>query len=101
MMGGRRVDCYGLRAVMIPGLLILGVATWERSFISLYSPYWWLQAMLVLRGIALGLTVQPLIVFGLSEVRPRQLGQASSMNPGMRSVSSSLGIAVLATLVQS
>jgi len=54
-----------------------------------------------LRGIALGLTVQPLTVFGLSEIRPRQLGQASSMNTVMRSVSSSLGIAVLATLVQS
>jgi DHA2 family multidrug resistance protein len=57
--------------------------------------------MLVLRGIALGLTVQPLTVFGLSEVKPRQLAQASSMNTVMRSVSSSLGIAVLATLVQS
>ena len=101
IIGGRLVDRIGVRAVMIPGLLILGVATWELSFITLYSPYWWLQAMLVLRGIALGLTVQPLTVFGLSEVRPRQLGQASSMNTVMRSVSSSLGIAVLATLVQS
>src|SRR2546421_5943821 len=101
IVGGRLVDRIGVRAVMIPGLLILGVATWELSFITLYSPYWWLQAMLVLRGIALGLTVQPLTVFGLSEVTPRQLGQASSMNTVMRSVSSSLGIAVLATLVQS
>ena len=57
--------------------------------------------MLVLRGLALGLTVQPLTVFGLSEIKPRQLAQASSMNTVMRSVSSSLGIAVLATLVQS
>jgi DHA2 family multidrug resistance protein len=68
---------------------------------SLYSPFWWLQSILVLRGIALGLTVQPLTVYGLSEVKPRQLAQASSMNTVMRAVSSSLGIAVLATLVQS
>jgi DHA2 family multidrug resistance protein len=101
IIGGRLVDRIGVRAVMIPGLLILGVATWELSFITLHSPYWWLQSMLVLRGLALGLTVQPLTVFGLSEIKPRQLAQASSMNTVMRSVSSSLGIAVLATLVQS
>jgi DHA2 family multidrug resistance protein len=101
VVGGRLVDRIGVRAVMIPGLVILGIATWQLSFINLYSPFWWLQSMLVLRGVALGLTVQPLTVFGLSEVRPRQLGQASSLNTVARSVSSSLGIAVLATLVQS
>ncbi len=100
VIGGRLVDRIGVRAVMIPGLLILAFATWQLTFITLYSPFWWLQAILVLRGIALGLTVQPLTVFGLSEIKPRQLGQASSMNTVMRSVSSSLGIAVLATLVQ-
>jgi len=100
IVGGRLVDRIGVRAVMIPGLLILAVATWQLSFITAYSPFWWFQSMLVLRGVALGLTVQPLTVFGLSEVKPRQLGQASSMNTVMRSVSSSLGIAVLATLVQ-
>ncbi|HYT35110.1 MAG TPA: DHA2 family efflux MFS transporter permease subunit [Ktedonobacteraceae bacterium] len=101
VIGGRLVDRIGVRAVMLPGLLILAYATWQLTFITLYSPYWWLQSILVLRGIALGLTVQPLTVFGLSEVKSRQLGQASSMNTVMRSVSSSLGIAVLATLVQS
>ncbi|GAC1350005.1 MAG: DHA2 family efflux MFS transporter permease subunit [Ktedonobacteraceae bacterium] len=101
VVGGRLVDRIGVRAVMIPGLLVLAVATWQLTSITLYSPFWWLQSMLVLRGLALGLTVQPLTVFGLSEIKPRQLAQASSLNTVMRSVSSSLGIAVLATLVQS
>ncbi|MDQ6643722.1 MAG: DHA2 family efflux MFS transporter permease subunit [Chloroflexota bacterium] len=100
IVGGRLVDRIGVRAVMIPGLLILAVATWQLSFITIYSPFWWFQLMLVMRGVALGLTIQPLTVFGLSEIKPRQLGQASSMNTVMRSISSSLGIAVLATLVQ-
>src|SRR5207302_6381748 len=51
-------------------------------------------------GVALGLTVQPLTVAGMSEIRPRQLAQASSLNTVMRSLASSLGIAILATLVQ-
>ncbi|MHB8596955.1 MAG: DHA2 family efflux MFS transporter permease subunit [Ktedonobacteraceae bacterium] len=100
LIGGRLVDKIGVRAVMIPGLLILCFATWQLSFITLYSPYGWLQVLFIIRGLGLGLCVQPLTVAGLSEISPRQLAQASSLNTVARSVSSSLGIAVLATLVQ-
>lgn len=100
LIGGRLVDKFGVRAVMIPGLLILAFATWQLSSITLYSPYGWLQAMFIIRGVGLGLCVQPLTVAGLSEIPPRQLAQASSLNTVARAVSSSLGIAVLATLVQ-
>lgn len=100
IVGGRLVDRLGVRAVMIPGLLLLAFTTWQFSFITVYSPYWWLQTMFIIRGLALGACIQPLTVAGLSEIGPRQLPQASSINTVTRSVSSSLGIAVLATLVQ-
>ena len=100
LVGGRLVDKIGVRAVMIPGLLILCFATWQLSFITLYSPFGWLQMLFIIRGLGLGLCIQPLTVAGLSEIPPRQLAQASSLNTVARSVSSSLGIAVLATLVQ-
>jgi EmrB/QacA subfamily drug resistance transporter len=100
IIGGRLVDRIGVRAVMIPGLLILAFATWQLSQLTLYSPYSWMQSMLILRGMALGLTIQPLTVASLSEISPRQLGQASAISTVNRAVSSSLGIAILATLVQ-
>jgi len=100
IVGGRLVDRIGVRGVMIPGLLILAFATWQLSFLSLYSSYGWIQAILIVRGLALGFCVQPLTVAGLSEIGPRQLAQASSLNTVARAVASSLGIAVLATLVQ-
>ena len=56
--------------------------------------------MFVLRGIALGLTVQPLTVAMMSMISPRQLAQASSLSTVARAVASSLGIAILATIVQ-
>lgn len=100
LIGGRLVDRIGARAVMIPGLLVLAFATWQFSFITLNTPFWWLQTLLLIRGFALGLCVQPLTVVGLAQIRPRQLAQASSLNTVTRAVSSSLGIAILATLVQ-
>ncbi len=100
IVGGRLVDRIGVRGVMVPGLLILAYATWQLSYLSLYSSFGWIQLILIIRGLALGFCVQPLTVAGLSEINPRQLAQASSLNTVARAVSSSLGIAVLATLVQ-
>jgi DHA2 family multidrug resistance protein len=100
VIGGRLVDRVGVRGIMIPGLAILAFATWQLSYLTLYTPFWWIQLILIVRGVALGLSVQPLTVAGLSEIAPRQLAQASSLNTVARAVSSSLGIAVLATLIQ-
>ena len=100
LVGGRLVDRFGVRTVMIPGLLILGIATWQLTFLDLHTTYSWFQFLLILRGVALGLSIQPLTVAMLSEVSPRQLAQASSISTVSRSVASSLGIAVLATLIQ-
>lgn len=101
LVGGRLVDRFGVRTIMIPGLLVLAVATWQLTYLDLYTSSGWFQFLLILRGLALGLTVQPLTVAMMSEVHPRQLGQASALSTVSRSVSSSLGIAILATLVQS
>jgi EmrB/QacA subfamily drug resistance transporter len=100
IVGGFLVDRIGVRAVVIPGLLILAVATWQLSLITLNSPFWWLQSMFILRGLALGLVGQPLILAALATIRPQLLTQASTMSTVIRSVASSLGVAILATLVQ-
>ncbi len=100
LIGGRIVDRYGVRVVVVPGLLILGFTVWQLSSLTLYTPYWWLQVLFVLRGLALGVIIQPLNVSALAEIQPRQFAQASSLYTVLRFVSTSLGIAVLATLVQ-
>jgi len=100
LVGGRLVDRLGVRAVVIPGLLIAAFAFWQLSFLSLYTPYGWFQVLLVLRGLGIGLVAQPLIVAALAEIPPRQLAQASAINSVVRSVASSLAVAILATIVQ-
>ncbi|MBV9691625.1 MAG: DHA2 family efflux MFS transporter permease subunit [Ktedonobacteraceae bacterium] len=101
VVGGRLVDRIGVHAVIIPGLLILSIGTWQLSFITVNSPFWWLQIIFIVRGLGLGLGIMPLTITALSEVSPRQLAQGSSINTVIRSVGGSLSIAVLATLVQS
>jgi DHA2 family multidrug resistance protein len=79
----------------------MAFASWQLSYITLSTPYSWLQVLFVMRGLALGLIIQPLSVWALSDIHPRKLAQASSLYTVVRFVSTSLGIAVLATLVQS
>jgi len=100
VVGGRLVDRLGARAVVLPGLVLLGLSTWFLTSIALDWPLWWFQVVLVLRGLAFGLVVQPLTVAALSEVRPAQMAQATTLNTVVRSVASSLGVAVLAAVFQ-
>jgi EmrB/QacA subfamily drug resistance transporter len=100
LIGGRIVDRFGVRVVLIPGLALMAFASWQLSYITLTTPYGWLQVLFVIRGLALGLIIQPLNVSALSDIHPRKFAQASSLYTVIRFVSTSLGIAVLATLVQ-
>ncbi len=100
LVGGRLVDRIGVRWVVLPGLLLLAYSTWGFASVTLTTPYWQQQILLVVRGVGFGLVLQPLSVAALSRIRPERFALASSLYTVIRFVFSSLGVAVLATLVQ-
>ncbi len=101
LVGGRLVDLIGPRIVALAGFVILGIATWQLTFMTLHSPYWWIQLMLILLGLALGMTGQPLVVGAMADIRdPQQVANASTLTTVVRSVGASVGIAILTTVVQ-
>lgn len=100
VIGGMLVDRLGGKIVTIVGLLVIGFATWRVSFVTLDTPWWSLQLLLMLRNTSLGFTVQPLSVVAQSEISSERQPLASAVSTLIRSVSSSLGIAVLTTIVQ-
>lgn len=100
LIGGRLVDRIGVKAVVLPGLFLLALALWRFSFVTLSTPFLDFQVLLILRGFGLGLAIQPLTVAVLAEIKPAQLSQGTTINSVIRNVASSLGVAVLSTLVQ-
>jgi len=100
LIGGRLVDKIGVKAVVLPGLALLAFALWRFSFVTLQTPFMEFQVLLILRGFSLGLALQPLTVAVLAEIKPAQLAQGTTINSVIRNISSSLGVAVLSTLVQ-
>jgi hypothetical protein len=87
--------------MLFPGLVLIGLATWQLAGETLTTPYSWLVMIYALRGLGLGCLVQTLTVASFSRVESSQYTQASSLSTVVRFVFTSLGIAVLATFVQS
>ena len=100
IVSGRLVDKIGVRAVIIPGLVNLAIALWLFSSIGLYTPYGTIQLWLIVRSFALGFCFQPLSVSAFSGFKSDRLPQATAVNTALRFVTSSLAVAVMATLVQ-
>jgi len=101
ILSGRIYDRIGPRPLMIVGFSILVVNTWQLSQLKGDTPISWIIFLLVLRGIALGLTVQTTMVTALSVVPPRDLPRGTSLNNSLRQVTQSIGVAVLATVLAS
>jgi DHA2 family multidrug resistance protein len=99
LIGGRLVDKLGVKAVTIPGLLILAASLWSLARLTLQTPYLDFQYLLIARGMGLGLCMQQTTIAALSEIKGPQLSQASSLNSVVRSVATSFAVALVSTLV--
>jgi len=99
-IAGRLVDLIGARVVVIAGFLLLAFNTWQLQQITLETPFSTFTGLLVMRGFAFGAALQPTQLVALGSVPAHLRTQASSVNNAMRGVFQSLGVATLATIVQ-
>jgi len=100
-LSGQIYDKIGPRPLLVGGFLLLVVNTWQLSQISANTPISWILFLLVLRGLALGMTVQTTMVTALSVVPPQDLARGSSLTNATRLVVQSIGVAILATVLTS
>jgi EmrB/QacA subfamily drug resistance transporter len=99
-IAGRLTDKIGVRSVAAFGFILLAINTWNFAHITLDTSYAEIRWLLILRGAALGCTMQSSQLVSLASVPARFLTNASSLNTAMRNVFQSFGVALLGVIVQ-
>ncbi len=100
-LSGRIYDRIGPRPLLVVGYSLLVINTWQLSQLKADTTIAWLLFLLVLRGLALGMTVQTTMVTALAVVPRPELARGSSLISATRLVIQSIGVAVLATVLAS
>src|SRR5579864_1499451 len=98
-IAGRLVDRIGARWVSMFGFALLAINTWQMSQITMTTSFDTLKVLLVIRGLALGCTMQPTQLSAMAVVPAQFRTNASSLNNAMRNIFQSFGVALLSTVV--
>jgi EmrB/QacA subfamily drug resistance transporter len=98
-IAGRLVDRIGARWVSMFGFALLAFNTWQMSQITATTSFDEIKVLLVIRGLALGCTMQPTQLSAMAVVPAQLRTNASSVNNAMRNVFQSFGVALLSTVV--
>ncbi|MCP8617827.1 MDR family MFS transporter [Salirhabdus salicampi] len=95
-VGGKLLDLKGPRAVVPPGLVIMGIATLALGFVDLTSSYWYILLLNCIRGVGMGLGNMPATTAGMNSIPEKLVAQGSAMNNVLRQITSSFGIVFFA-----
>lgn len=98
---GSIYDKIGPRLLVITGAAILLINTWQFANLSSSTSISQLILLLVLRGLAISLVMQPTYTTALGVVPKESVPRGSSLVNSTRFVVQALGVAVLATILGS
>jgi EmrB/QacA subfamily drug resistance transporter len=97
---GRLVDKFGARPIILVGLPLLALTTWQMGALDLNTSDTTIKLWLAGRGAAMGLVMMPSMTAGLNAVPLQQMSRASSMSNVMRQVFGAFGTAIVVTILQ-
>jgi len=98
-VGGYLTDRFGPRPVVSVGLVLLTVAGIMLAQIHTDSSITFIVGALALRGFAMGFAMMPTMSAALARVPRRFTSRASSITNTLQRVGSSIGIAILVTVL--
>jgi EmrB/QacA subfamily drug resistance transporter len=98
-LAGKLYNSVGPRRLMIAGMAISALITLAFLRVDAETSAWTIRALMLARGAAFGLALVPLQAATFAEVTGAETGQASAAFSVIRQVSSSVGVALVATVL--
>lgn len=98
-VGGMLTDRIGPRPVVVTGMVLLAIGGVLLAQIHADSPIILVIGALLLRGFAMGFSMMPTMSAALARVPRQYTSRASSITNSLQRIGSSVGIAVLVTIL--
>jgi len=100
-VSGSLFDKFGAKPLVIPGLIILGITSYElANTINMNSSKEYIILITSIRGIGLGLAMMPISTVGMNAVKKELVARASALNNTVRQVTAALSVTIMSTLMQ-
>jgi EmrB/QacA subfamily drug resistance transporter len=97
---GRLVDRLGGGPVVVAGCTVMALATLPFAFVTNHTPYVLLGAVLFIRGLGLGASIQPATAAAYAVLDTSQVPRATAALNTLRQIGGSIGTALLAVVLQ-
>jgi MFS family permease len=98
---GRLTDRIGGRAVAVAGFVLVALATVPFAFAGPGTSEWWLGAVLLVRGLGLGVVLIPVMTVAFAGIDPDDMPDASMLTRISQQVGGSFGVAIGAVVLES
>lgn len=99
VLTNKLIKALGERIVVLIAFAIVGVATIPFAFATGSTDEWWLMAVLLVRGLGLGLVMIPVMGVAFSDLAHSEVPDASIVTRLFQQLGGSFGTAVLATIL--
>ncbi len=96
---GRLYDKVGMRILFIGGSILLAVANGAMMFVGLSIGLWVAVVLNIIRNLATGSLLMPLVTWGASTVRTEMTSHATALLTSLRTIAGSLGTAVFVAIM--
>ncbi len=96
---GRLFDKIGARPLGATGLIILTIATYLFTHITVTTSETYLVIVYAIRMLGMALVMMPITTAGLNQLPQRLIPHGTAMNNTMRQVAASIGTALLVTVM--
>lgn len=98
-VSGALFDRFGAKVVTVPGLLVVGFATYEMSLFNMDTPKLTIILVAAIRGLGLGLSMMPVNTAGMNAVPKHLYGKATALSTTIRSVLGAVAITFMTTVI--
>jgi len=96
---GRLYPVIGPRRLIMAGMALAALATLSLRLISLDTDPWLMRGQVFVLGVAFGFVFVPLQTASFARIAPAQTGRASAAYAAVRQAATSVGVALLATVL--